>query len=60
MEKLRLPSKKTLSYPIGNPRFGWVDILRFQQLGLQVKTGVYEKICGKFSPVCQKMSNFAL
>ena len=34
--------------------------LGIEQLGLHVKTGVYEKICGKFSPVCQKMTNFAL
>lgn len=27
---------------------------------LEMKTGVYEKICGNFSPVCQKMTNFAL
>lgn len=36
------------------PVLGWVDILRCQQLGLHGKTGVYEKICGKFSPVCPK------
>lgn len=27
---------------------------------LEMKTGVCEKIYGKFSPVCQKMTNFAL